>query len=97
MTEAQLMESIRDLLRYHRLLAFHATDSRRCWGPGLPDLVIVGGSGVIYREVKTERGQLDAEQSIWRWRLQAAGADWGLWRPADLQSGRVDNELRAVR
>lgn len=66
-------------------------------GAGFPDLVIVGPGGVLFRELKTERGQLGPEQTLWGEALTAGGADWGVWRPGDMRSGRIESELSELR
>jgi hypothetical protein len=68
-------------------------------GKGWPDLVLVhagsppikhvhtpAGSAqrVLFRELKSESGQLSSEQLQWGDWLTAAGADWQLWRPSML-------------
>lgn len=73
---------------------YHAYDSRRSV-PGWPDLVLIG-QGIIYRELKSATGTLRPDQRDWRDMLRAAGADWAIWRPADLESGRIEAELRAL-
>jgi len=47
---------------------------------GFPDLVLVRGDQVLYRELKVGRNTLSEHQEAWRDRLLAAGADWALWR-----------------
>lgn len=98
MTEAQLQKAVMDLVRWLGLLAFHSTDSRRDSCAGWPDLVICGQGGVIYRELKAERGRLRPEQLDWLSRLTQGGADAGIWRPSDLQpdGGRIKAELVAL-
>lgn len=71
---------------------YHAYDSRRSI-PGWPDLVLVGRQ-IIFRELKSATGTLRPEQREWRDMLSAAGADWAIWRPEDLKSGRIEAELR---
>lgn len=66
-------------------------------GKGFPDLVLVGGGGILYRELKTDVGRLSPEQAVWIRELRSAGADAAMWRPADLHSGRIEQELRAIR
>lgn len=94
MTEAELERAVRDLLGYYRLFGYHPHDSRRS-EPGWPDWVIVG-TRILWRELKSSTGQLRPEQRRVRDLLGAAGQDWAVWRPADLQSGRIAAELRAV-
>lgn len=96
MSEDELQEAVRDLCKLLGLAVFHVHDSRRSWGPGYPDLTIVGNRGVIWRELKSASGQLSGHQRQWMYRLRAAGQDWALWRPCDLHSGRIARELRTV-
>ena len=96
MNEAELERGVRDLLKVYRLHGFHAHDSRKSAGPGFPDWTICGTGGLIFRELKSETGQLSPEQRRWRNVLVAAGQDWAVWRPEDLRTGRIVRELQAV-
>ena len=60
---------------------------------GFPDLVLASRHGVIFVECKTETGSLEPDQRAWRDALQAAGADWRLWRPRDWFSGHIERVL----
>jgi len=93
MTEAELMEYVRTAVKDLGLLAYHAHDGRKSWGPGFPDLVIVGRGGCIYRECKTEHGSLSPEQRQWGDALKRAGQNWRVWRPADRLAGSIAREL----
>lgn len=99
MSEAELQKAILELTRWLGLLAFHSGDSRRDSCAGFPDLVISGSRGVIWREIKTEKGRLRPEQMDWISRLTQGGADVAIWRPSDLQpeGGRIRAELEAIR
>lgn len=66
-------------------------------GKGYPDLTIVGPGGVLFRELKSATGPTTPEQLAWLRNLRTAGADAGTWRPADLRTGRIQRELRALR
>jgi hypothetical protein len=66
-------------------------------GKGYPDLTLVGKGGVLFRELKAAKGVLKPEQRLWLAALEEAGADAGVWRPVDLQSGRIEAEIRVVR
>ena len=96
MSEAELMEAVRAMVRDLGLLAFHAADSRRSWGRGYPDLTIVGRGGCIWRECKTQHGSLSPEQREWGDALKRAGQNWRTWRPADLLDGTIGRELASV-
>ena len=67
--------------------------------PGWPDLVIkapAGRRGVMFRELKKQRGKVTPEQREWLDALTASGDDADVWRPSDLLSGRVARELAAL-
>ena len=51
---------------------------------GFPDLVATNGDSLIFIEVKSAIGRLSAGQKAWRNFLESAGAEYYLWRPADL-------------
>ncbi len=63
---------------------------------GFPDLFLCGPGGVAFRELKREGGWLRPTQTNWKYRLLAAGQDWGVWQPSDLETGKVDKELAAL-
>lgn len=94
MTEKELLQAVRDITRFLRIHAYHTHDSRRS-DPGFPDLVVVG-TRVLYRELKTEKGRLRPAQVVWVNALTHAGVDVGVWRPADLLDGTILDQLRAV-
>ena len=99
MSEDEFQRAVLDLARLHHLHVAHfraAMTARGRWvtpvaadGKGYPDLTAVGPGGVIWRELKTERGRLSPEQCLWIERLTEAGADVAVWRPKDLASGLV--------
>lgn len=95
MTEAQLQQAITDLARWLRLYVYHTRDSRGS-ARGFPDLVIVGPHGILWRELKSDSGNLAVDQRAWGRALVRAGAGWSVWRPADWHSGRVRRELEAL-
>lgn len=68
---------------------------------GFPDLEIMGPGGVLYRELKTMNGMgpgggLRPDQLVWRDRLLAAGQDYEIWTPRDLETGRIEQQLAAI-
>jgi hypothetical protein len=94
MTERQLLDAVRDACRWSGLLTYHAFDSRRS-ERGFPDVVVVGPHGVLWRELKSDRGRLTPDQVLWLDRLNAAGANAAVWRPCDWPD-RILAELARV-
>ena len=86
---------VRRLLRDLNLRGYHTHDSRRSHG-GYPDWTIVGTGGVLFRELKTQRGKVSPGQQQWLAALTAARQDADVWRPEDLLSGRIARELAAI-
>ena len=63
---------------------------------GFPDLVLAHPErGVLFAELKAERGRLSAGQVEWLTVLKAGGAECYLWRPDDLTA--VLKRLRGKR
>jgi len=76
------------------LWSFHVRNSigsKKGW----PDRTIFG-TGILFRELKAERGTLKPDQAMVRDKILAAGGNWALWRPSDLLSGRIKSELVAI-
>lgn len=48
---------------------------------GFPDLFMVHGDLIWFRELKVKYNKLSPEQEIWRDVLLAAGQNWALWHP----------------
>lgn len=85
--ESDVLEAVLEAAQIGGWLAAHHPDSRMLKGcPGLPDIVLAHPErGVLWAEVKTRRGRMTGEQTRWAATLMAAGAEWRLVRPADLQ------------
>lgn len=80
------------------VLAHWCADSRRCVGDrGFPDLTIVGSHGVIFAELKTDRGMTSAEQDLWIWTADRAGIRAVVWRPDHLIDGTIERLMEAIR
>lgn len=94
MSEADLDRAVRRLIALYGLKGYHTHDSRGSQ-PGFPDWVI-WGSGVIFRELKRPFTNPTGAQRITGYELQAAGQNWDIWRPIDLESGRIAQELQAI-
>lgn len=78
------------------LLWYHTHRSDRS-PAGYPDLHIVGLGADLYRELKKESGAVTEAQQVWLGSLEELGYDVGVWRPSDLLSGRVAEQLAAIR
>lgn len=64
---------------------YHTHDSRHS-PAGLPDLLMIRGSALLWVELKRQTGRyavLSQDQAAVRNRLLAAGQRWYLWRPSD--------------
>lgn len=95
-TTGELMEyPISEKCRALGLMHFHVRDSRGMIS-GLPDDIIIGRRGLIWRERKGPHEELTRAQKLTGYRLRALGHDWAVWRPADLASGRIDRELEEI-
>lgn len=95
MTEAQLEEHVRALCRGLGILRFHVRHAKGMTH-GFPDDVLVGSRGVLWRELKTQRGKATPAQEKVGEALLALGQDWDLWRPEDLLSNRIARELASI-
>lgn|SRR5215472_3359906 len=95
MPERELSENVRALAAAYRIPAYHTYRSRNS-APGFPDWVFAG-TRVLFRELKTAKGRLTSPQREWEAALRGAGADYGVWRPADWLDGTITAELAAIR
>lgn len=101
MRERVLQQAVRDLCRTYGHLHYHTHRSERSEG-GFPDSVIVARDRLLFAELKTETGRITLEQARWiealsRSACQACGAPAAavrIYRPSDLLSGRIAEELR---
>lgn len=54
--------------------------------PGFPDLVLAHPSrGVLFVELKTQRGAVSEAQYQWGRTIRDGGAEWRIWRPKDYE------------
>ena len=96
MTEDALLAEILDMCSRLGLVVFHSTDPRRDIGRGFPDLVIIGERDMCFAELKSGSGRLSPEQTVWRYKIIAAEVAHYVWRPGDLESGRIETILRTL-
>ena len=83
MTEKAFQSEVVKFAHLMGWLVYHTYDSRRS-APGFPDLVLVKGERILYRELKTETGKLTDAQTLWGKKLREAGGNWTVWRPSQL-------------
>jgi hypothetical protein len=95
MSEARLEEHVRGACKELGILRFHVRVSLGTTA-GLPDDILIGPRGILWRECKTAKGKLTPAQVKTGEALTAAGQDWDCWRPADWFSGRIASELAAI-
>jgi hypothetical protein len=95
--EGAYLANVYRLCHREQVLFHHCLDSRKCSGAGLPDLIIAGPAGLIFREVKVS--PLDtptSEQKAWLYMLQASGQGARVWTSVDLNDGTVAEEIKAI-
>ena len=93
MTEREFQGAVMDAARWLGWRCFHPKTVQTAQGAhltaftgdaGFPEFVLVHKSrGVIFAELKTDRGRLTPEQREWRDQLITAGAEYYIWRPKD--------------
>lgn len=81
-SEAAFQHLVTDLATVCGWYWWHDEDSRRNQA-GLPDLLLLRGTRLIWRELKTQRGRVRPAQRAFGQRLVRAGQDWRVWRPSD--------------
>jgi hypothetical protein len=96
-TEAEQLHEVAEIAASCGVFLHHCRNSRFCVGtPGLPDLVLVGPGGILFRELKSSFRSVTAEQTSWRWMLRAAGGDARVWLPSHHRDGTVVAEILAI-
>lgn len=83
-SESAFQQIVCDLAGWCEWSVWHDQDSRKN-DRGLPDLLLMRGRRLLWRELKTERGKLRPAQLAFGQRLLRAGQDWQCWRPSDWQ------------
>lgn len=103
--ERAFQQLVVELAQWHGWRLFHPLTMRNVAGryltafvgdSGFPDLVLVHPTrcphGPIYAELKTAKGRLSNGQQLWRADLEASGAEYYVWRPADFPN--IQNRLK---
>lgn len=94
MSEADLLDSVRQLCRALRIPVYHTFDSRRS-PEGFPDLVCIRNGEILFRELKTMKGKCTPAQLQWLDALShVERVSVGIWRPSDWRSDLILHELR---
>lgn len=82
-TEAQWQATVIMAAELLGWTGYHTYDSRRS-AHGFPDLVLVHPvHGVVWMELKSEKGRTTADQDRWIALLQEAGERAGVFRPSE--------------
>lgn len=94
-SETSFQSAVLELARIYGWRVFHARPSQTRNGrwitamagdAGFPDLVLAHPTrGVLFAELKTAIGRVSPQQTEWATVLTAAGAEYHLWRPRDIQ------------
>jgi hypothetical protein len=95
MSEDELEEHVRAICKDLGVLRIHVYNSRGTT-PGVPDDILIGPRGILWRELKTMRGKPTPAQQQMGHALTVAGQDWGVWRPSLLLSGVIARELAGI-
>lgn len=64
MKEAEFAQRVEETCNYLQLRWHHETDSRRSKA-GFPDYCIVGPFGVLFLELKADKGRVSPQQQAW--------------------------------
>ena len=98
MTEAVLDAAVRQLAALLGVRVYSVRNSRAgvVTSRGYPDLTLVGPGGVMWRELKAERGHATREQLDWGRAITGAGGSWKVWRPGDLTARVIETEIRTI-
>lgn len=103
MTERELQDAIAGMAQALGWKVAHVRPARteHGWrtpwqydGKGFPDLTLVKAGRLIFAELKSGRGNLSAEQSVWIDALEDAGINVYVWSPTHWVNGEVEGVLR---
>ena len=96
-SEDELLTCVIECLRLFHWRYFHIRNSKAGivqGNVGFPDLVAVRDGRIVVAELKSERGDLTADQRAWLEDWEFAGARVYVWRPSDWQRGEIEAVLR---
>jgi hypothetical protein len=94
MLEKQFQDAVIELARHGGWCVHHGYRVRHHGGgwstpgidPGFPDLVLAHAEkGVVFAELKTEKGRTSAGQDRWLEVLRQAGVEVYIWRPSQMK------------
>jgi hypothetical protein len=104
LSEADFQAKIINLAKWCGWRVFHPRPARYSDGrmathytgdAGFPDLVLCHpGRGVIFAELKADKGRISPAQEMWLDELLRAGSEAYLWRPADWPA--IEHRLKGV-
>lgn len=102
MTETELKDAVIEMAQRFGWLVHHDRPARTDKGwrtaiqghQGFPDFVAARGGVTLFREFKTVRGKLTADQEAWLNALGFDPAETGVWRPSHLMDGTIHQTLR---
>jgi hypothetical protein len=100
MKESELLSQVLYLAWKYDVLAYHCYDSRVVTEAGFPTTYVLSSrTRTIFVELKIDdksKGYLKPEQREYRDRLQAAGMEWYLWRPEQLEDGTIEQMIERL-
>jgi VRR-NUC domain len=89
MTEDELLTAVTEAATLYGWRWFHIRRSDRAQQmghAGWPDLILSRGASMLALELKTEHGRLTVEQARWLGALGAAGIEYAVVRPRNLDA-----------
>lgn len=93
LSEKDLQAGVEKLARTLGWLCYHTWNSMHS-AAGFPDLVLLRNGLVYVVELKSERREPTPEQERWLDAWRETGAAVYVWKPSDLESGRILAALR---
>lgn len=96
MPEAELLRITKMICTVYNVYCIHERDSRQQEVKGVPDLIMAGKNGTLWRELKSHYGSLSPEQRRFGSVLTHAGEDWAVWRPVDLINATIETKIARI-